>query len=86
LGAGGGVIEGGVRSIKDFLASLILPFGVLGEGNLGPNLFLGDDGMVDSEIIGETDRKRRVDVVTVVGVVVFTVSSSSKQIRGDDDR
>ena len=79
-------MEGGVRSIKVFLASLILPFGVLGEGSLGPNLFLGDDGMVDSEIIGETDRKRRFDVVTVVGVVLFTISSSSRRIKGDDDR
>ena len=77
------MIEGGVRSIKVFLASLILPFGVLGEGSLGPNLFLGDDGMVDSEIIGETDRRRRVDVVTVV---VFAISSSSSRIKGDDDR
>ena len=81
------MIEGGVKSIKDFLASLDFPFGVLGEKPLGPpNLFLGDDGMVDNEIIGETDRKRRGDVVTVVDVVVFTVSSSSKRIRGDDDR
>ena len=81
------MIEGGVRSIKDFLASLDLPFGVLGEGNLGPlNLFLGDDGTVDNDIIGDTERKRRDDVVTVVDVVVFAISSSSKRIKGDDDR
>ncbi len=81
------MIEGGVRSIKDFLASLVLPFGVLGEGNLGPlNLFFGDDGMVDNDIIGDADRKRRADVVTAVDVVVFTISSSSKRIKGDDDR
>ena len=76
----------GDKSIRDFWASLDFLFGVLGEGSLGPNLFLGDDGMVDSEIIGETDRKRRVDVVTVVGVVLFTISSSSRRIKGDDDR
>ena len=81
------MIEGGVRSIKDFLASLDLPFGVLGEGNLGPlNLFLGDDGTVDNDIIGDTERKRRGDVVTVVDVVVFAISTSSKRIKGDDDR
>jgi hypothetical protein len=76
----------GDKSIRDFWASLDFLFGVLGEGSLGPNLFLGDDGMVVNEIIGDTDRKRRVDVVAVIGVVVFTVSSSSKLIRGDDDR
>ena len=73
----------GDKSIRDFWASLDFLFGVLGEGSLGPNLFLGDDGMVDSEIIGETDRRRRVDVVTVV---VFAISSSSSRIKGDDDR
>ena len=76
----------GDKSIRDLWASLDFLFGVLGEGSLDPNLFLGDDGMVDSEIIGETDRKRRVDVVTVVGVVLFTISSSSRRIKGDDDR
>ena len=80
------MIEGGVMSIKDFLASLDL-FGVLGEEPLGPpNLFLGDDGTVDNDINGDTERKRRGDVVTVVDVVVFTISSSSKRIKGDDDR
>jgi len=80
------VIEGGVMSIRDFLASLDL-FGVLGEEPLGPpNLFLGDDGTVDNDINGDTERKRRGDVVTVVDVVVFTISSSSKRIKGDDDR
>ena len=80
------MIEGGVMSIRDFLASLDL-FGVLGEEPLGPpNLFLGDDGTVDNDINGDTERKRRGDVVTVVDVVVFTISSSSKRIKGDDDR
>ena len=76
----------GDKSIRDFWASLDFLFGVLGEGSLGPNLFLGDDVMVVNEIIGETDRRRRVDVVTVVGVVLFTISSSSRRIKGDDDR
>ena len=76
----------GDKSIRDFWASLDFLFGVLGEGSLGPNLFLGDDGMVDSEIIGETDRNRRADVVTAVDVVVFAISSSSNRIKGDDDR
>jgi hypothetical protein len=76
----------GDKSIRDFWASLDFLFGVLGEGSLGPNLFFGDDVMVVNEIIGETDRRRRVDVVTVVGVVLFTISSSSRRIKGDDDR
>ena len=81
------MIEGGVRSIKDFLASLDFPFGVLGEEPLGPpNLFLGDDGTVDKEINGDNERKRRGDVVTMVDVVVFAISSSSNRIKGDDDR
>ncbi len=80
------MIEGGVMSIRDFLASLDL-FGVLGEEPLGPpNLFLGDDGTVANDINGDTERKRRGDVVTVVDVVVFTISSSSRRIKGDDDR
>ncbi len=50
------MIEGGVISIKDFLASLDFPFGVLGEEPLGPpNLFLGEGDEV-KEINGDDDR------------------------------
>ena len=81
------MIEGGVRSIKDFFASLDFPFGVLGEEPLGPpNLFLGDEGTVDNEINGDDERKRRGDVVTIADVVVLAFSSSSSRINGDDDR
>ena len=81
------MIEGGVRSIKDFFASLDFPLGVLGEEPLGPpNLFLGDDGTVDNEINGDKERKRRGDVAAIVDVVVFAISSSSSRINGDDGR
>jgi len=63
------VIEGGVRSIKDFLASLDFPFGVLGEEPLGPpNLFLGDE-VTDNEISGDDDRLRLGVIATFVVVV-----------------
>ncbi len=72
-GALGGVIEGGVISIKDFLASLVFPLGVLGELLLGPpNLFLGEF----SEISGDADRCLRGGVVSTF-VVAFVIVTST---------
>ena len=73
-GALGGVIEGGVISIKDFLASLVFPLGVLGELLLGPpNLFLGEF----SEISWDADRCLRGGVVSTFVVVFVIVTPTS---------
>ena len=87
-GALGGVIEGGVMSIKDFLASLVFPLGVLGELLLGPppvpaNLFLGEC----SDISGDADRCLLGGVVsTFVVVFVIVAPTLSYHEKGDGVR
>ena len=77
LGAAGGVIGGDARSIKDSLASLDFPLGLLGEKLLGPlNSFL-KNGAADNEIGGDDDRFR----IGVVVPFVIVVGLAS----GDDD-
>ncbi len=78
MGTADGVIEGGARSIKDSLASLDFPLGLLGEKLLDPiNLFL-ENGAADNEISGDDDRIR-IGVVASFLVVVGLASSD------DDD-
>ena len=77
LGAAGEVIGGDARSIKDSLASLDFPLGLLGEKLLGPlNSFL-ENGAADNEISGDDDRFR----IGVVVPFVIVVGLAS----GDDD-
>ena len=83
-GALGGVIEGGVMSIKDFLASLDFPLGVLGELLLGPpNFVLGEF----SDISGDADRCLLGGVVsTFVVAFVIVASTLSYHENGDGVR
>ena len=79
LGTAEGVIGGDARSIKDSLASLGFPLGLLGEKLLGPlNSFL-KNGAADNEIDGDDDRFR-IGVVISFAVVVGLASSDD-----DDD-
>ena len=78
------MIEGGVRSIRDFLASLVFPLGVLGELLLWPpNLVLGEF----SDISGDADRCLLGGVVsTFVVAFVIVASVLSYHENGDGVR